>query len=85
MKRAAMILAAVLLSACESSPLANRVSMTLAGDEAYVNSMYGFIGVTSKIDKRDAEIMRELVRLKAMVEAVQRAQAQAQRDSKTGS
>jgi hypothetical protein len=82
MKR--LMLVALLLAGCESSPLANRVSMTLAGDEAYVNSMYGPLGLTSKIDKRDAEILRELGRLRAMVEAVQRAQAQAQRD-KSGS
>ena len=80
MRRVAICIAALVLSACSSNPLTNRLSMTLAGDEAYVNSMYGPIGVTSKIDPKDAEIIRELQRLGAMVAAIQRAQAQAQRD-----
>lgn len=74
----------LVLAGCGTNPFkgqfANRLSVSVAGDEAYVNSMYGWIGVTSKIDDRDAEVLRELVRLRAMVEAVQRAQAQAQRD-----
>ena len=84
-----LIAACVALAGCSSNPLkgqfANRLSVSLSGDEAYVNSMYGWLGVTSKIDGRDAEVIRELVRLRAVVEAVQRAQAQAQRDSKAGS
>jgi hypothetical protein len=75
-----LILLSVLLAGCSNNPLANRISLPLGGNEAYVNSMYGPIGLTSKIDPQDAEILRELVRLRGMVEAIQRAQAQAQRD-----
>ncbi|MBP8102355.1 MAG: hypothetical protein KAY54_10785 [Burkholderiaceae bacterium] len=75
----AFIFACVILAGCSSNPLANRISLPLGGNEAYVNSMYGPIGITSKVDPQDAEILRELVRLRATVEAIQRAQAQAQR------
>ena len=75
----ALLFACLILAGCSSSPLANRISLPLGGNEAYVNSMYGPIGITSKVDPHDAEILRELVRLRATVEAIQRAQAQAQR------
>lgn len=75
----ALLFACVILAGCSSNPLANRISLPLGGNEAYVNSMYGPIGITSKVDPQDAEILRELVRLRATVEAIQRAQAQAQR------
>ncbi len=75
----ALLFACLILAGCSSSPLANRISLPLGGNEAYVNSMYGPIGITSKVDPQDAEILRELVRLRATVEAIQRAQAQAQR------
>jgi hypothetical protein len=82
MKRLALI--SLLLAGCGTNPFngefTNRVSMTLGGDEAHISSMYGPIGITSKVDPKDAEVLRELVRLRAMVEAIQRAQAQAQRD-----
>jgi aromatic ring-opening dioxygenase LigB subunit len=74
----------LLLAGCGTNPFkgefTNRVSMTLGGDEAHVSSMYGPIGITSKVDPKDAEVLRELIRLRGMVEAIQRAQAQAQRD-----
>jgi len=83
-----LLVVTLALAGCGSNPLlgqfANRVSMSLAGDEGYVNSMYGWIGVTSKIDQRDVEVLRELTRLRGIVEAIQRAQSQAQRD-KAGS
>ena len=75
----ALLFACLILAGCSSNPLANRISLPLGGNEAYVNSMYGPIGITSKVDPQDAEILRELVRLRATVEAIQRAQAQAQR------
>ena len=79
-----LILLSALLAGCGTNPfkgtLTNRVSMTLGGDEAHISSMYGPIGITSKVDPKDAEVLRELVRLRAMVEAIQRAQAQQQRD-----
>jgi aromatic ring-opening dioxygenase LigB subunit len=80
----ALILLSLLLAGCGTNPFkgefTNRVSITLGGDEAHISSMYGPIGITSKVDQKDAEVLRELVRLRAMVEAIQRAQAQAQRD-----
>jgi hypothetical protein len=82
MKR--LVLISLLLAGCGTNPFkgefTNRVSMTLGGDEAHISSMYGPIGITSKVDPKDAEVLRELVRLRGMVEAIQRAQAQAQRD-----
>jgi aromatic ring-opening dioxygenase LigB subunit len=79
-----LILLSLMLTGCGTNPLAgkftNRVSMTLGGDEAHVSSMYGPIGITSKVDPKDAEVLRELVRLRAMVEAIARAQAQQQRN-----
>lgn len=82
MKR--LVLLSLLLAGCGTNPFkgefTNRVSMTLGGDEAHISSMYGPLGITSKVDPKDAEVLRELVRLRAMVEAIQRAQAQAQRD-----
>lgn len=82
MKR--IVILCLLLAGCGSNPFkgefTNRLSMTLGGDEAHVSSMYGPLGITSKIDPKDAEVLRELVRLRAMVEAIARAQAQQQRD-----
>ena len=78
-----ILLVTFALAGCGSNPFkgefANRLSMSIAGDEAYVNSMYGWIGVTSKIDQRDAEVLRELQRLRAIVDAIQRAEAQRQK------
>jgi aromatic ring-opening dioxygenase LigB subunit len=80
----ALILLSLLLAGCGTNPFkgefTNRVSMTLGGDEAHISSMYGPLGITSKVDPKDAEVLRELIRLRSMVEAIQRAQAQAQRD-----
>jgi hypothetical protein len=72
--RAAIAVASLaLLAGCESMsgfmPLANRVSVSLDGREAYVNSMYGWIGITSKIAKPDAEALIEMQRIKARAEA----------------
>jgi aromatic ring-opening dioxygenase LigB subunit len=78
------VLSVVLLAGCGTNPFkgefTNRVTMTLAGDEAHINSMYGPLGIASKVDQKDVEVLRELQRLRQMVEALQRAQAQAQRD-----
>jgi aromatic ring-opening dioxygenase LigB subunit len=80
----AAILSVIMLAGCGTNPFkgefTNRVVMTLSGDEAHVNSMYGPLGIASKVDPKDAEVLRELVRLRAMVEAIARAQAQQQRD-----
>jgi hypothetical protein len=68
--RLLLILLPALLVGCSSNPLTNRISVTLDGKDAYVNSMYGPIGVTSKIDPKDAEVLREITKLKAMLDAV---------------
>ena len=82
--KALILLCALLLAGCGTNPFkgefTNRVSMTLGGDEAHISSMYGPLGITSKVDPKDAEVLRELVRLRAMVEAIARAQAQQQRN-----
>lgn len=58
MKRLFLALTAVLLAGCSTvSSFDNRVSCSLDKQEAYVNSMYGPLGVTSKIDKRDAQVI----------------------------
>jgi hypothetical protein len=84
MKRILLLALLSGLAGCGSNPLAgkftNRVSMTLGEDEGLISSMYGPIGITSKIDPKDAEVLRELFRLRKMVEALQRAEAQRQRD-----
>jgi len=72
----AILIACLAITGCSSNPLANRISLPLGGSDVYVNSMYGPVGITSKVDPQDAEVLRELVRLRAMVEAVARAQAQ---------
>lgn len=72
----ALLFACLAITGCSSNPLANRISLPLGGSDVYVNSMYGPVGITSKVDPQDAEVLRELVRLRAMVEAVARAQAQ---------
>ena len=82
MKR--IVLLCALLTGCGTNPFkgefTNRVSMTLGGDEAHISSMYGPLGITSKVDPKDVEVLRELMRLRGIVEALQRAQAQQQRN-----
>lgn len=48
--------AAVLLGGCSTTPglLANRLTCTVAGDKAFVTSLYGPIGITAEISKADA-------------------------------
>jgi uncharacterized lipoprotein YajG len=60
MKRTVFVMfAAMLLAGCASRPqaLTNRAACTAAGDQAYVVSMWGPIGVASPIDKRDGEVI----------------------------
>ena len=48
---------AALLAGCSTTPaLDNIASCSLAGDELLVSSMYGPLGVTSKVRKADAEV-----------------------------
>jgi hypothetical protein len=57
MKRSIVVFATLMLAGCGtidvSAQLQNRVTTTLACDRAFVASLYGPIGVTSEIDKRD--------------------------------
>lgn len=58
MKRIVIILASLALTGCVSLPslegqMQNRVTTTLACDRAFVASLYGPVGITSEIDKRD--------------------------------
>ncbi len=50
----------LLLAGCSSTRpewLSNRVVCTVAGDAAYLDSMYGPIGIASSIDPRDAAVL----------------------------
>ncbi len=49
------------LTGCETlnSTLSNRVSMSLACDTAFVVSQYGPVGISSKIDPKDHEALKE--------------------------
>lgn len=56
MRKVFGILVILALSGCaQLEMLDNRVSCTVGGDQAYVNSMYGPLGVTSKISQKDSE------------------------------
>lgn len=55
MLRYTVCLLAIYLSGC--AHMENRVSCTVAKDEAFVNSLYFSIGITSKIDARDAAVL----------------------------
>lgn len=49
---------ALLLSGCAAvDVLENRVSCSADGKHAYVNSLYGPVGVTSKIAPADAKVI----------------------------
>ena len=53
MKIAILLALCATLAGCGSLDLSNRVACTVARDQALVVSMYGPIGVASKVDKRD--------------------------------
>lgn len=60
MKRTAIALAIVaLLAGCGTldGKMENRVTTTLACDRAFYTSLFGPIGITGEIDKRDLEQM----------------------------
>ena len=51
-------LAALLLCGCSTlESLENRVSCSADGKHAYINSLYGPVGVTSKIAAADAKVI----------------------------
>ena len=55
MEKIALITLAGLLSGCSTlmEQLDNRAACTVGGDQAYVLSMYGPIGIASKISEKD--------------------------------
>lgn len=60
MKRIAIILlASIALSGCASMNmdkyLGNRIVCTVSGDKAYVNSLWGWLGIASEIVEQDAK------------------------------
>ena len=56
MGRMMILAAALMLGGCAAldGALANRLACSVAGDGAYMVSMYGPVGVASVIDARDA-------------------------------
>jgi hypothetical protein len=52
-----IILAALLLTGCASIDLSNRVSRTAACDKVLVTSMWQWFGITTEVDKRDADAL----------------------------
>ena len=58
MKKLLPLAMLALLSGCSTlEMLDNRVSCTVDGGQAYVNSMYGPFGVTSKIAEKDGVVI----------------------------
>lgn len=60
MKLTILALMASFLTGCASlgsMDLSNRVSCTLDGKQALVNSMYGPLGVTSKVAAADGKVL----------------------------
>jgi uncharacterized protein YceK len=56
MRKLALILAVMVLAGCSTlEAFDNRVSCSMDGWQAYVNSMYGPVGVSSKIAAADAK------------------------------
>jgi outer membrane lipoprotein SlyB len=55
---AALVVAAAALSGCATTDaLTNRVACTVGKDKAYFLSLYGPVGVSAEVDKRDAEVI----------------------------
>lgn len=71
-------LASALLTGCMSfngQVLANRVAVPLAMDECRVDSRWGPFGISTDLDKRDCEVIREALRLKALQDLIRSQQA----------
>lgn len=60
--RHAIILAAALLAGCGTldGKLQNVLVMSLSGDRAFVNSLYGPVGISSELRADDAAELRRL-------------------------
>lgn len=57
MKRLLLILVLPLAGCSSLELLENRVSCSMDRKQAYVNSMYGPVGVTSKVAPADSEVI----------------------------
>ena len=58
MKRLALLLLALPLAGCSTlEAFDNRISCSMDGRQAYVNSMYGPLGVSSKVAASDAKVI----------------------------
>jgi len=55
--RALLVIGALALSGCATETFTNRLACTVAGDLAYHVSMYGPIGISSKIDAKDSKVV----------------------------
>jgi hypothetical protein len=53
--RFTIILAALALTGCASIDLSNRISRTVGCDKVLTTSMWQWFGVTTEVDKRDAD------------------------------
>lgn len=58
MKTISIIISALLLAGCATDGfLTNRVSCAVGGVHGFVNSMYGPVGLTSKVAQEDADVI----------------------------
>lgn len=58
MKLALILAAAAFLSGCSTANLlTNRVACTVDGKQAHYVSLYGPLGIASKVDEADAEVI----------------------------
>ena len=57
--RTLILLLAVIVSGCATRPewLGNRAVCTVAGDQAHVISLWGFVGISSPLDDADRKVM----------------------------
>ena len=52
-----IVLAALLLAGCANVDLSNRISRTVACDKVLITSMWQWFGITTEVDKRDADAL----------------------------
>lgn len=57
MKKLLLLTTLLLLSACGTLNLENRIACTVAKDKAVYVSQYGQLGVASTIDPKDAQVL----------------------------
>lgn len=70
MRRLLILLLTSLSTGCSTvGKFDNRLTMTLSGDRAFVNSLYGSVGITTEISQADAQVLKELIQLREAVKA----------------